>query len=218
MICMDSPTQSTENVTPAPHTRIKRRITMDDARHIAEIVAKGHNETKAVLLLGKFKPVAWFNWKSKGKRTAQINELFARTEVLRTDRLVGEIEKAATGSSGIRHDWRAAQFLAGVVDPKFSTAPQASQVQVTVSVDESKLRRIADIYARTLTDAATPAALPAPGPRPGAVIDCQALAVPDQEPGDEPSALPAPAQDVIDCQAQDEPAGTTPDDWTDGTD
>ena len=37
---------------------------------------------------------------------------------------------------------------------------------VNVQVDESKLRRIADIYARTqvaaLTDAATPGALPAP--------------------------------------------------------
>lgn len=166
---------------------------MDDARHIAEIVAKGHNETKAVLLLGKFKPQAWFNWKTKQNRAGKISEMFARTEALRTDRLVCEIEKAATGTSGIRHDWRAAQFLAGVVDPKFSTTPQGSQAQVTVSLDDAKLRRIADIYRLTqqamLADAATPAELtapPPPGPAPtDAVIDCHVII----QPGPDDSTL-----------------------------
>ena len=169
---------------------------MIEAEAIAKLCAKGHSEAHAVAILNKFTYQAWMHWKSRGKRAGRLGNLFTRTLASRVDNLVEQIAIVSdidrAKAAGVRHDWRAAQFLAGVVDPKFSTAPQAGQLQVTVSVDESKLRRIADIYARTqvatLTDAATP------------------------------GALPAPAQDVIDCQAQVEPVGTTPDDWTDGTD
>ena len=186
----------------APHTRTTRRISMDDARAIAEIMAKGHNETKAVLLLNKFTPRAWFNWKTRGNRAGKISELYARTEVIRTDRLVGEIEKAATGSGGIRHDWRAAQFLAGVVDPKFSTTPAASNQSVQITVDPAVTKRLAEICERTrmqMLANVTPALLPAPGP---------------QVQGDEISHVGDDA--VVDITSTGPAMLPTPDDWTDG--
>ena len=39
---------------------------------------------------------------------------------------VGEIKKAATGTSGVRHDWRAAQFLGSLHDPRFSSRPETN--------------------------------------------------------------------------------------------
>ena len=188
--------------------RRTRRISMIDAEAIAKLCAKGHSEAHAVAILNKFTYQAWMHWKARCNRAGKVGHLFTRTLASRVDNLVEQIAVVSdidrAKAAGVRHDWRAAQFLAGVVDPKFSTSPQASQLQVTVSVDESKLRRIADIYARTLTDAATPGALPAPAPgaQPGTAIDCPALVEPDHEPSDQPAG----------------PVIATPDDWTDGTD
>ena len=152
---------------PAPPQAIdhrKRRINMQIAEAICRQVARGLSESHAVCVVGQCTPQQWFNWKGRGKRSAKVAELITRLTAHRVDRMAGEIERAATGSDGIRHDWRAAQFLAGVVDQRFALQRDA-QTTVNQSVMSihvgglDALRRLVESCApapRQLTDAASP--------------------------------------------------------------
>ena len=176
--------------SPAPK-RCRHRITMTDAEGVARLCAKGHSELHAVAILNKFTYPAWIAFKNRGKRRANVSELFTRTLASRVDNLIEQIATVSdidrAKAAGVRHDWRAAQFLAGVVDAKFSTSPQSAQIQVNVQVDDAKRARLAAVYDALVVDAA-PAAL----------------------------ALPEPAEEL--CAGQIQEAAPEPTDWPSGKD
>jgi hypothetical protein len=123
-------------------------------------------------LLGKFPISQWFNYKSKPAKNRKIADMFARTNAARMINLVGEIETAAGGGTDkcgrtVRHDWRAAQMLAGLHDDRFRNAPSQTtttthNTQVLIGVGgEAALLKLVDIYARQALPPAETAKLPA---------------------------------------------------------
>ena|ERR1035437_1561743 len=138
-----------------------RAINEDDARFIAAQVARGHTETSACNLLGKFKPQRWFDWKTKGKRTAKINDLLSRTTAARMDNLIDAVETAAlpekAKAAKVRFDWRASQMLDGLHDDRFRNAPQAGttthQTAIIIGAggEKSVLKMLDAIYNQAKT-------------------------------------------------------------------
>ena len=151
---------------PAKPPKRGRKVSIKDyVDKIAELCGKGYNETNAVILLDKFTVQAWFAYKSRGSKTAKINNMLLRARTQRVDRLMSEVEKAATGTQGVRHDWRAAQYWAGVLDPTFAAQRQDAGATTHNSVMSihvgglDALRRLVESCApapRQLTDAVSP--------------------------------------------------------------
>jgi hypothetical protein len=127
----------------------KPRITAQDVEAIALYVARGLNETQAVLKHGLFRVQQWWNWKCKAKRTAKFAECVSRLKAQRIDANLREIEKAATGQSGVRHDWRAADRMLSIIAPE-QFAPKSDVVNnnVAVLVTEDTLKGILDRVCR----------------------------------------------------------------------
>ena len=92
-----------------------RRLAESDIQAILEMTAKGLNETEACLQIG-IKPHAWFNWKVDNKDKYQ--DTFTRIRGNRISHLLEQVDKAANGRDGIRHDWRASQWLLSVSAPE----------------------------------------------------------------------------------------------------
>ena len=169
-----------ENAIQTEKPRRHRKLVIQDAEFVALQCSRGLTETDACHLRG-IKPELWFRFKNRVKMLPKINKLFARALGSRKHNLLGEMEKAACGTGGVRHDWRAAQALAGIVDPRLGGQQQPAQPTTSVSIDEPALRRIAEICERTrqamLQDAASVALLDDAAPA-GAtdqvnqVIDC----------------------------------------------
>jgi hypothetical protein len=147
---------------------------------VVALCAKGYNESNAVILLDKFTVQAWFDFKYRGNRGPGINEMIVRAKQQRADRFISEIEKAATGTQGVRHDWRAAQVLAGIADPVFDPRPapasalaQNSQT-IVLCGGEAALRTMMESAAASarllIEQAKTPSANPTSQP-----IDIQPL-------------------------------------------
>ena len=110
-----------------------RKITMSDVQAIAKMVARGMTETEAAHRMD-IQQSLWFNWKNRAKRCDKFNEILARMKSCRIDTLLGEIDKAASGSEGVRHDWRAADRLLSIADSRFSQANRSDQTTVNVSL------------------------------------------------------------------------------------
>jgi len=132
---------------------------MQDADAIAKLCAKGHSEAHAVAILAKFSYRAWVNWKSRGRRTGKIGDLFTRTLAARVDNLIEQVSTVAdidrARKANVRHDWRAARFLAGVVDPRFAESQPAGASTTTniMVLDDGMARRMAEIYSRPMASA-----------------------------------------------------------------
>ncbi len=119
-----------QNSTQKP--AIKPRITLADAEFIASQMARGLTETSAVYRHGNMTPNQWFKWKTRAKNSGKFEHIVERMKSTRLNLLVDNIEDAATGRrEGVRHDWRAAQFLAGVIEPNFR--PQTNGPNVTIN-------------------------------------------------------------------------------------
>src|SRR5512146_2661811 len=86
---------------------IRRKITLHDVKEMAKLVAKGHTETEASLLCG-FPVRQWFRWKERNKSAGKFDTLLAGMKAQRIANNLAQIDKAATGTCGVRHDWRAA--------------------------------------------------------------------------------------------------------------
>ena len=174
--------------TATPATQVPKsrnaRITLDDAELVAAQVARGLSESAACWKVGKFSPKQWYEWKSRGKRGPKVANIIARVAAARVSNMAGEIEKAATGTAGVRHDWRAAQVLAGLVAPEFrpdrGEKPAVSNTLAIFSGGEAGLRKMIEAIAGA-------PALPA-RPAVPAVVDCP---VADQ---DEPAPAPSDAE------------------------
>ena len=109
-----------------------RNITPSDADEIARITATGLNESEACAMLG-LRREAWFAWKCRN--SVKYSDIFTRIRGQRLDNLLKQIDKAATGKDGIRHDWRAADRLLAITAPeRFSQRAEASQQPATVNV------------------------------------------------------------------------------------
>ncbi len=110
--------------------RIARRISWPDAEAIAEMVAYRMTEAEAALQIG-IQPKQWYDFKNRAKRLAKFDELVTRIRGGKIASNLAEIKKAATGSGGVRHDWRAADRMIAIAAPE--RYAQASQTNVTVN-------------------------------------------------------------------------------------
>jgi hypothetical protein len=142
--------------------RAARAFTIQDAEAIAELTAKGLNESEACSRL-QLKKESWFNWKHRNPDKS--GELITRIRANRLANLLGEIETAAKGDAerGIRHDWRAADRLLAISAPERfgksqETAPPAPVVNIAVLDSLSRLVYSVD------SPPAQPIALPANTP------------------------------------------------------
>lgn len=110
-----------------------RRITPSDAEQIAELCATGLNESEACAIIGIPRREQWFNWKSIHK--SEYEDIFTRIKASRIKNLVGQIDKAANGSDGIRHDWRAADRLLAIADPRFRETKEPTPATPAIALD-----------------------------------------------------------------------------------
>lgn len=136
----------------------RRAIDDDDAQFIADRVAEGMTELDAVNLLNKFTYNVWNHWKAKPRQSRKVQHLFARTRAARQHNLIESIsivgDISRTRPPGVRHDWRAAQMLAGLNDERFRSAQRdaattTNNTQVVIAAGgQDQLRKLVDIYAR----------------------------------------------------------------------
>ena len=151
-------TPQIESQTAKPAIKRRSRAIQDeDVQFIADQVARGLTETHAVDLLGKFNYRKWVHYKEKPARSRKVADLIKRMMAGRMSNLVGEIETAASGGTDkcgrpVRHDWRAAQMLAGLHDDRFrsqrdttSTTTNTTQV-VMLAGGEDQLRKLVGMW------------------------------------------------------------------------
>jgi len=114
-------------LTTPQSKHIRRRITMQDAQAVADMVSHQLTESEAVLQLG-IQPKVWFNWKNKAKRKDKFNDILSRLKGAYIQGNIEQIKKAASGRDGVRHDWRAADRLNSIIAPeRFAQNKDASQ-------------------------------------------------------------------------------------------
>jgi hypothetical protein len=186
-----------ENSNNLPAVSRKRKLTLDDVRFIASHVAKGNTESEAALMLN-LRPIQWFNWKLKHKNSLKYGEILSR---LKGDYIAGnirQIEKAANGTDGIRHDWRAADRLNAIIAPE-RFAQRAEAPVAGVTIDVGSLGKLIDkVYgaasgAVVECPAADVAALPAGGQEPARAIGGSVS---------QPDSLPAQQQPTADTTSR----------------
>jgi len=142
--------------------RAARAFTIQDAEAIAELTAKGLNESEACSRLQLNKD-SWFNWKHRNPDKS--GELITRIRANRLANLLSEIETASRGDAerGIRHDWRAADRLLAITSPeRFGKAQESTQPVpiVNIAVLDSLSRLVYSVE----SPPAQPMALPATPP------------------------------------------------------
>lgn len=109
-----------------------RRITEGDAVEIARITSKGLNESEACAMLG-FRRETWFTWKHEN--AVKYGNIFTRIRGQRIDGLLAQIDKAAEGKDGVRHDWRAADRLLAITAPdRFAARANDQSPAPTINV------------------------------------------------------------------------------------
>ncbi len=119
---------------PLERPSIRSKVTEDDVRQIAVLVAKRMTETEACAVIG-LKPKQWFDWKSIKSRQSQFAELITQVRGQYLNARLGEIEQSAKGEGMKQRDWRAAAWLAQVSGgDRYSTTGTGKAENLTVNV------------------------------------------------------------------------------------
>lgn len=118
-----------------PKHTISRKFTHQDIEFIAARVARGNTESEAVLAL-HLQPKAWFTFKNRAKRNAKFMDILTRLKGEYINSNLEQIDKAASGRDGVRHDWRAADRLNSIMAPeRFSQQQQvATNTNNTITI------------------------------------------------------------------------------------
>ena len=159
---IDEPTRAKPAGTPPG-----RKIDATTIAEMAKLCAKMLTESESCRRLG-IKPRTWFDFKSRAGRSQQFADLVEAFRADRIEQLIDRVEASSKGEGGLRFpDWRAALALLKITDQRrFGDSPAVEINVPNVQVDESKLARIARIYAQTsqamLAEAAAPGAFPPP--------------------------------------------------------
>ena len=111
--------------TPAPVQRTRRRaqITRRDVVEIARLVAKRLSVAEACECLG-LRARTFYQWRERHKNQAEFETLLTRVRGQYIAANLREMEKAAAGKDGVRHDWRSAHALAGIAAGDNRYSPQ----------------------------------------------------------------------------------------------
>jgi hypothetical protein len=125
----------------------KRKITIADIDEMAKLVAKRMTEREAALLLG-ITPQSWYQFRSRNKSSAKFEQSLTRARGAFIAANLREMEKAAGGKDGVRHDWRAADRLNQIAAPdRFAPQPPppppppvVPQVTISMWLDEATKR------------------------------------------------------------------------------
>lgn len=93
--------------------RPKKRISEEDVRMMAGLVAKRIDEKGACLMLG-IKPQSWYNWKTHAKNNSRFAESLTHVREAKLNACIEAIDEAGDGNAdkGQRPDWRAKAWLA----------------------------------------------------------------------------------------------------------
>lgn len=168
----------TETKTLQPLRKIRRKnIDEGIILTVAKSVAKGLTETEAVVLQG-IKPQAWFDFKTRNRSiSSKYAETLSRVRASFHAHQMEQIDKAADGRDGVRHDWRAALCRLQMSDrERFSTQPSqqpatVNNTAITLAVGgEERLRKLVESCYQN--DAK---ALPAPSESTSANCDTQVV-------------------------------------------
>jgi hypothetical protein len=149
---------------PVERKRQRAKITRQDVREIAKLVAKRLTEAEACECLG-IRPRSWYGWRESHKNQAEYTALLTRVrgEYLRAN--LAQMEKAAAGKGGVRHDWRAADRLNAITAPDRYAASQPPPAELPAAVPPSVVNCwIALAYAK---------------PSPGQVVDTESKLLPE---------------------------------------
>lgn len=112
----------------------RRRISIQDVEAICEMVSMQLTETEACLNLN-INPQVWRDWKRNHKHESTFSDALTRIRGTYIAGNLAQIRKAATGSDGVRHDWRAADRLNGILArDRYGNQDASAQVSVSVNV------------------------------------------------------------------------------------
>lgn len=109
----------------------KRRITLEDAKGVAKLVATRRlTETEACMILD-INPRQWASWKTVHKNLPAFSDIVTRMRAKKIDNLISDIEQIADGDESIRlkPDWRAKQFILQVTDKRFVMNSESSATE-----------------------------------------------------------------------------------------
>jgi len=163
-------------------TRTKRRapISVQDVRAIAKLVARRLTESEACEVAGIL-PETWTKWKNRHGHDARFVRILTRVRATYIKGNFEQMEKAAGGKGGIRHDWRAADRLNAIVAPDRYATPQPPPPASPAPALPTLNVWIGAAYAQCQADAQA-----------GAVVDVEAKEIADAP---QPEAPPAKARE-----------------------
>ena len=109
---------TTTKSTAVTRTRRRAQISRKDVKAIAELVAKRLTIAEACECLG-IRARSFYQWKERHANSVEYEALLTRVrgQYLRAN--LREMEKAAGGKAGVRHDWRAADRLNMIVAERY---------------------------------------------------------------------------------------------------
>jgi hypothetical protein len=126
----------TTKTHPVERTRQRAKITRQDVREVAKLVAKRLTEAEACECLG-IRPRTWYGWRENHKNQAEYSALLTRVRGQYIRANLAQMEKAAAGKGGVRHDWRAADRLNAITAPDRYAAPQSPPAELPAAVPPS---------------------------------------------------------------------------------
>lgn len=147
---------------------VSRKLTEQDIEGVARLIAeKRFTMTEAAQVM-EIKPRQLENWIWKGSNKQKFDELISRLKAARINNLIDSVSVAVDGDPDrkIRADWRAAVWLAGLIDPsRYAAKPELVQNQLVLGNDKILADIVSKVYSPepAKLDTKTPAALPEPG-------------------------------------------------------
>ena len=167
-----------------PSNAVKRRkITLQDIQEMANLVARRMTEKEAALLVG-IEPRTWYQFRARHADSAEFEAALTRTRAEYVRANLREMERAAAGKGGIRHDWRAADRLNQIVKPDvYGLQAQAQAPQAPPLLDNRTIEILLSAAYKSTK----------PEPEPGRVIvaeEVKALPESTEGPAPRPRKMP----------------------------
>lgn len=111
------PDETKESISGAKRPlHLRRRISPDEIEAVCRLIAeKRFTDQEACQLIG-INPMTFNRWRQKSKNDVRFSALIARLRAVRLENIINRIDDASLGKSMKQPDWRAAAWLAGVID------------------------------------------------------------------------------------------------------
>jgi hypothetical protein len=121
---------------PVERKRRRAQISRKDLREVAKLVARRLTIAEACECLG-LRARSFYQWTERHENLAEYEAILTRVRGQYIRANLAQMEKAAGGKGGVRHDWRAADRLNAITAPDRYATPQPPLAEPPAAVPPS---------------------------------------------------------------------------------